>query len=188
MKAPIHPLFGHSLVGVLIAGAVLVGSMLPLAGAESTKKSSSSSSSSATPKKKKSSSATPSSKSKSATPKPSGTHQPVGPDATGPAAFGLCNAWTHHQANAARPHDEADDKADEQPGEQPKDSVAFKNLAKAAGGEAKIAAYCAKVPHPGNGKADKARGKDEPKKAHPTGKPTTHPTGKPTTHPTVKPS
>lgn len=100
-----------------------------------------------------------------ATPKPSTTHQPVGPDATGPAAFGLCNAWSHHQANAAKPDDDGD-----KAGGDAKDSVAFRNLAKAAGGEAKIAAYCATVPHPGNGKADKG------KKPHPTGKPTSHPT------------
>lgn len=59
----------------------------------------------------------------------------VGPDATGPAAHGLCNAWSQHQRNGAKPTG----------------SVAFRNLAKAAGGEAKIAAYCATIPHPGHG-------------------------------------
>src|SRR4051812_47038226 len=59
------------------------------------------------------------------TPKPSEAGEAVGPDAKGPAAFGLCNAWTHHQANGAKPTD----------------SVAFRNLATAAGGEGKIAAY-----------------------------------------------
>jgi hypothetical protein len=83
-----------------------------------------------------------------ATPKATPTGKATGPDATGPAAFGLCNAWTHHQANGAKPTD----------------SVAFKNLATAAGGEGKIAAYCAKVPHPGNAN-------------HPTGKATGKPTG-----------
>lgn len=92
-----------------------------------------------------------------ATPRPTATGTPVGPDVTGPAAFGLCNAWTHHQAQGGKAGD----------------SVAFKNLATAAGGENKIAAFCAKVPHPGNA-------------AHPTGKPTNHPTGKPTNHPTGK--
>ena len=90
----------------------------------------------------------------------------MGPDATGPAAFGLCNAWSHHQANAAKPGEKADEKA----GEKPDDSVAFRNLAKAAGGETKIGAYCAKVPHPGNGQGNKD--KDKAKKPHPTGKPT----------------
>jgi hypothetical protein len=87
------------------------------------------------------------------TPKPTATRTKVGPDATGPAAYGLCNAWTHHQANGAKPTD----------------SVAFRNLATAAGGESKIAAYCATIPHPGNGN-------------HPTGKPTAKPakTAKPT--------
>ncbi|KRE58977.1 hypothetical protein [Phycicoccus sp. Soil748] len=68
----------------------------------------------------------------------------VGPDAKGPAAFGLCNAWAHHQAEAGTTAT-----ADT--------SVAFRNLAEAAGGEGKIAGYCANVPHPGNAAA-KARG------------------------------
>ena len=93
------------------------------------------------------------------TPKATPTGKTVGPDATGPAAFGLCNAWTHHQANGAKPTD----------------SVAFKNLATAAGGESKIAAYCAKIPHPGNTN-------------HPTGKPTGKATAKPTSKTTGKPS
>lgn len=68
------------------------------------------------------------------------TGTPVGPDASGPAAFGLCNAWANHQA-----------KDNDLPGS----SVAFRNLAKAAGGEARIASYCAKVPHPGSSNATK---------------------------------
>ena len=80
----------------------------------------------------------------------------VGPDATGPAAHGLCNAWSQHQRNGAKPTE----------------SVAFRNLAKAAGGESKIAAYCATIPHPhqghgaanggGNGKG-KGNGKGDDK-------------------------
>jgi hypothetical protein len=62
-----------------------------------------------------------------------------GPDATGPAAFGLCNAWSNHLA-----HGTADEKAESSP--------AFRNLAAAAGGRAKVTQYCAKVPHPGQGK------------------------------------
>ena len=58
----------------------------------------------------------------------------VGPDATGPAAFGLCTAYAH-----AKAHGTASQKA-----------VAFRDLAAAAGGAAKIAAYCAAVPHPGS--------------------------------------
>lgn len=89
---------------------------------------------------------------------------PVGPNASGPAAFGLCNAY----ANAKR-HGTATQKA-----------VAFRNLEKAAGGVANVASFCAAVPHPG--------ASDKPKKggpsSHPTGEPTSHPTGKPNPHPT----
>jgi hypothetical protein len=91
------------------------------------------------------------------TPKDDKTGTPVGPDASGPAAFGLCNAWSHHQANGAKPTG----------------SIAFRNLATAAGGESKIAAYCAKIPHPGNSN-------------RPTGKATGKATGKPTGKPTAK--
>lgn len=96
---------------------------------------------------------------KSADHKPAGstTKSAVGPDATGKAAFGLCTAWEHVQAN----------------GKAAEKSVAFRNLATAAGGTTKIAAYCAKVPHPGASKTAKPS-------THPTGKPSTHPTGKPT--------
>lgn len=87
----------------------------------------------------------------SATPKPKATGQAVGPDATGPAAHGLCNAWSQHQKNGAKPTN----------------SVAFRNLATAAGGEAKIAAYCATVSKPGNSN-------------HPTGAPSGRPTSKST--------
>ena len=70
----------------------------------------------------------------------------VGPDAKGPAAFGLCNAWSHHRVQAGTTATAGADT-----------SVAFRNLAEAAGGEGKIAGYCASVPHPGNAAA-KARG------------------------------
>ena len=56
----------------------------------------------------------------------------TGPDATGPAAYGLCNAWSNHQRNGA----------------EPTGSVAFRNLAEAAGGEDEIEAYCETVEHP----------------------------------------
>lgn len=94
----------------------------------------------------------------------------VGPDAKGDAAFGLCNAWSHHQAN----------------GKAANNSVAFRNLATAAGGVNKIAAYCAKVPHP-TGSETEGPETDEPK-SKPTSKPTTHPTGKPSTVPSATPS
>jgi hypothetical protein len=94
------------------------------------------------------------------TPTPSGT--PVGPDATGPAAYGLCTAWEAVAGNG-----------------KAMDSVAFTNLAMAAGGEDKIAGWCATVTAPGRS-GDHATG-------HPTGKPSTAPTGKPESAPTGKP-
>jgi hypothetical protein len=96
---------------------------------------------------------------------------PVGPSATGRAAFGLCTAYEHAQA-----HGSAADQA-----------LAFTNLATAAGGASNIATYCANVPHPG------ATNSTTPS-AHPTGQPTslpTNPTGEPTslpTHPTGEPT
>jgi hypothetical protein len=94
----------------------------------------------------------------------------VGPDATGPAAFGLCTAYAH-----AKAHGTASQKA-----------TAFRNLAAAAGGAAKIAAYCATVPHPGNSQASQSA------PTHPAGRPASHPTGKPSSrpspHPTGRPS
>ncbi len=58
---------------------------------------------------------------------------PVGPPATGSAAYGLCNAYQH-----AEEHGNAGQK-----------SVAFRNLANAAGGADHVAAYCTAVQHPG---------------------------------------
>ena len=88
----------------------------------------------------------------------------TGPDATGPAAFGLCTAYTH-----AKTHGTATQKA-----------VAFRNLAAAAGGAAKIAAYCAAVPHPGSTQS----GRPASAPTHPSGQPTSHPAGKPSSLPT----
>ena len=68
-------------------------------------------------------------------PEPTEKGQGVGPDATGPAAHGLCTAWSNHQRNG----DDA-----------PMDTPPMRNLAEAAGGQGKIAAYCSAVPHPGN--------------------------------------
>lgn len=66
-----------------------------------------------------------------------------GPDATGPAAFGLCTAWSNHERNGA----------------EPTGSVAFRNLAEAAGGEDEIEDYCESIEHPSD--KDKAEGGDE---------------------------
>ena len=90
-----------------------------------------------------------------ATPQVTPAHSaPGGPDATGPAAFGLCNAYAH-----AKAHGTASEK-----------SAAFRNLAAAAGGAANISAFCAAVPHPGNGQATAT--------AHGAGKSASHATGK----------
>jgi len=54
---------------------------------------------------------------------------PVGPDGTGPAAFGLCTAFTNGGLDPA--------------------STAYKSLTAAANGSAGIGAYCKSVPVPG---------------------------------------
>ena len=106
------------------------------------------------------------------TPQPShgpGTPQatPARTDAGGPAAFGLCTAYAHAKAHGTAAHK----------------AVAFRNLAAAAGGAAKIAAYCATVPHPGSSQSS------QPASAptHPAGHSASHPTGKPSSHPTPHP-
>ena len=92
----------------------------------------------------------------------------TGPDATGPAGFGLCTAYAH-----AKAHGTASQKA-----------VAFRNLAAAAGGAAKIAAYCAAVPHPGSSQP----GQSASAPTHPAGRSSSHPTGKPSSQPTPHPA
>jgi hypothetical protein len=87
-----------------------------------------------------------------------------GPDATGPAAFGLCTAYAH-----AKAHGTASQKA-----------MAFRNLAAAAGSAAKVAAYCTAVPHPGRSRSSQPASTP----THPAGRPASHPTGKPSSHPT----
>ena len=127
----------------------------------------------------------------------------MGPDATGPAAFGLCRAWANHEK-----HDDGTKRA--------QGSVAMRNLAEAAGGESRVEDYCATVPHP-SGKAKRGGGdaQDEGTKAGPKDKvekqpgmagrsgkdkpgkdkrdkdrpgPTASPTPSPTTSPTASPS
>lgn len=89
------------------------------------------------------------------------TATPVGPDATGAAAYGLCTAW---------------DK-----GGLATKSVAYEALVKAAGEESKIEEFCATVEQPGKA-SDHATGAHT---SRPTGSPTAHPTGAPETHPTA---
>lgn len=93
----------------------------------------------------------------------------VGPDATGPAAFGLCNAWSHAKDSK----------------KTAEHSVAFRNLVKAAGGVDKVDGYCATVEHPSARAGDKTKDKDKDKghgngKAEGKGKAGT---GKPSTAP-----
>jgi hypothetical protein len=77
---------------------------------------------------------------------------PVGPNPAGPAAHGLCTAYSHA---------EADDSAAQQ-------AVASRRLAAAAGGGGQVAAYCATAPRPGAG----AHGKPA---THATGRATSRP-------------
>jgi hypothetical protein len=106
---------------------------------------------------------------------PSVTATPVGPDATGPAAFGLCNAWAH-----ARAHGTGIQRA-----------VAFHNLARAAGGVGNVGEFCAAVPHPGAASSHAAH-PNGPPASHPHGPPDSHAHGPPDSHPaphaTGKPS
>ena len=74
-----------------------------------------------------------------------GAGEPVGPDATGPAAFGLCTAFTKGGLDPA--------------------STAYKSLATAAAGSADITAYCASVKGPGRSaehRSSKADGSGAP--------------------------
>lgn len=121
--------------------------------------------------------------------------QAVGPDAKGAAAYGLCQAFAKEKEPKATPTHEPQGKgkglgkngADKARGHSKEKSVAYRNLVRAAGGEDKVAAYCATVPKP-SGEPDSSESPTH-------GKPTTHPTGKPTelpapaqTHPTSSPS
>lgn len=123
-------------------------------------------------------------------PSSQGTGSPVAPSLGGASAYGLCNAYQHGSATQK--------------------SVAFRKLANAAGGQDKVAAFCAAVQKPGNttapgrrvgqtsspsdtnhgrkptsppGKPTSSPGKPTPgKPTSPPGKPTAPP-GKPTTSP-----
>jgi hypothetical protein len=104
---------------------------------------------------------------------PSTHPTPVGPNATGPAAFGLCTAYEH-----AKAHGTASQKA-----------VAFRNLAAAAGGAANVDAYCATVPHPGTSPSGAHSSHPSgPPSAHRSGPPSLHPSGPPSSHPSGPPS
>jgi hypothetical protein len=93
---------------------------------------------------------------------------PARPAPAAPHASGLCNAWAHAEAA----------------GQGREEAVAFRILVAAAGGAARVTAYCA-APHPGTPPPSR-------RASHPKGKPSTspsptaagHATGKPTSHPT----
>ena len=70
--------------------------------------------------------------------KPSHTNTPVGPDGTGPAAYGLCQAFAGKATDAPATG-----------------STAYRNLAAAAGGADRIEAYCAGITRPGSANAAK---------------------------------
>jgi hypothetical protein len=100
---------------------------------------------------------------------PAGDHSsatPVGPDASGNAAFGLCTAWDKGGVATT--------------------SVAYDALVKAAGGADKIDAYCDSVPHPGKATEHAATPAAKPT-ARPTEAPESHPSA-PTTHATGAPA
>ena len=123
---------------------------------------------------------------------PSGTA--VGPDATGPAKFGLCAAYQAALAN----------------GQDVDHSVAFANLAKAAGGASNISAFCAGVVPPAKGSGttgtgsnnsgDNGAGDSKSPTSHdgstsggsptsvPNGPPTSVPVGPPTSVPNGPPT
>lgn len=69
------------------------------------------------------------------------TTAPVGPDATGPAAHGLCEAYTHGGLSVS--------------------SVAYASLEKAAGSAEAIVDYCASIPAPGHAADHKTAAKHD---------------------------
>jgi hypothetical protein len=81
----------------------------------------------------------------------------------GHSAYGLCTAYAHLKL-----HGSAAQKA-----------TAFRQLAAAAGGAARVSVYCAGVAHPGNPSPGAKSG-------HTTGKPSTHPSHAKPTHPAGK--
>jgi hypothetical protein len=107
--------------------------------------------------------------------------EPVGPDATGSASYGLCTAFAEEQAENGK----VDTK-----------SVAYQALVKAAGGADNIDEFCAGVTTPSedagtagsaSAHADSSTPSDS---SHPTGQPSDLPDGSPTTpqHPTGQPT
>lgn len=96
------------------------------------------------------------------------TDAPVGPDASGKAAYGLCTAWDKGGLSTK--------------------SVAYEALVKAAGDASKIEAYCKTVERPGGAPTDHATGAPTTPPGKPTARPTQAPESKPTTHTTGAPA
>ena len=87
---------------------------------------------------------------------PTATTKPVGPDATGPAAHGLCTAFAHGGLNVS--------------------STAYASLASAAKGASNIATYCSTIPKQGPKATHGSESTDstqEPKKKAPKLHPST---------------
>jgi len=84
--------------------------------------------------------------------------RPVGPNASGHPRFGLCTAFSD-----AKMH-----------GTEAEKSIAFRNLANAAGGAANVPSYCAAAAHPGSsqpGARQHNAVSDSGDKSHTTGRP-----------------
>jgi hypothetical protein len=98
------------------------------------------------------------------TDKPAPTTAPKagGPDATGPGAHGLCNAYAHGGLSAT--------------------STAYAALVKAAGGASTITSYCATIPAPGKS------GADHPATSEPTPQATPGAKGKSSEHKPATPN
>ena len=110
----------------------------------------------------------------SAGPRAQHTSNPVGPSATGAAAYGLCQAYQQAQAH----------------GSAAQKSVAFGNVARAAGGADQVSAFCASVKKPGASASTPGRRAGQTASPSDTdhGRRPTAPPGKPTTAPGNKPT
>lgn len=112
--------------------------------------------------------------------------QAVGPDATGPAAWGLCQAFAKDEPEESPGVGNGNGKdkgAAGAKGKAKERSVAYRNLVRAAGGEDKVEAYCATIPRPSDEpdagaskapkapKASKASKAPKASKASPTASP-----------------
>jgi hypothetical protein len=91
---------------------------------------------------------------------------PPGPRPAAPDAQGLCNAWAHAKAD----------------GQAREEAVAFRDLAAAAGGAARVTAYCA-APRPGTPPSGQQVSHAQGKRPASSSTPAVHPTGQPASRP-----